>query len=243
MKNLFRLLFSSLLVLLLLATNNSFSQVRIGIKGGSTYSVMSNTSQYIIGNEHTNGYLAGIFAEFSAIGELYLQPGIIFSTRGTKYTVGNNTVGITEPFPDYQFTGLYASMPLDLTYKIDLGPFKVLISAGPSLTYAIKGQWTTSFETSSAVHFGNSTTDDFKPFEYGVNAGGGVEIGRFQLLSQFYQGLNPLSASNPESTEQKFRVISFSAAFLFGDNSGSYKPYKSRYWKPHRKHMGPRRYR
>ena len=71
--------------------------------------------------------------------------------------------------------------------------------------------------------------DDLKPFDYGINFGGGVELGRFQISSQYYQGLRTLSTLTPPLKEQKYKVLSISIAYLFGKEKRVYMDYESRY--------------
>ena len=103
-----------------------------------------------------------------------------------------------------------------------------------------------SDETSSNVHFGNDPDDDFKPFDYGINFGGGMEAGRFLISCQYYMGLKTLSTLDPPLKEQKYKVLTVSVAYLFGKDKRVYMDYESRYLskskssrgKAHRKNTG-----
>jgi hypothetical protein len=218
-----------------LNVNLSLAQIRLGPKVGFNFSELPDNTIFIIGNQHIyNGYHLGVIAEYKVFKQLFLQPGVLVTSKGSKYIVGNETVGSATGFSNFQFSGLYVDFPLNLMYKIDLGLFKLFLIAGPDLGYGLTGKWKGSDGTSSNVHFGNGSDDDFKPFDYGLSFGGGVEAGRIQLSAQYYQGLRALSTSTPPLKEQKYRGLNISIAWLFGNDERVYRDYESRYLRKHR---------
>jgi len=229
-------------ILLILNSNFCFGQIlKLGIKSGINFSELPNNTDYIIKNSNIIGYHFGFISEFRLSKSLFLQPGVLISTKGSKYTVGNDSVNNPSSFPDFQFTSLYAEIPLDLIYKFDIGSIQLLLYTGPKVGYGMKGKWETSFGTSSNIHFGNDPDDDLKAIDYGIDIGGGLEFGKFQFLSQFYWGLNTLSPWEPAIKEQKYKVVSFSVSYFWGNYMKYYKHYKSRRWNPYRINNGPRK--
>ncbi len=207
--------------------NLSFAQIKFGPKAGFNISELPNNTEYIIGNHHIySGYHAGITADIRLVKELFLQPGVLITNKGSKYVAGNNIDGSTTGFSNFQFSGFYTDIPINLAYKFDLRTYKILLIAGSQLGYGLTGKWKTSDGTTSKVHFGNDPVDDFKPFDYGLDFGAGVEVGRIQITSLYYMGLKSLSTLNPPLKEQKFKVISISVAYLFGKEKRGYKNYR-----------------
>ena len=209
--------------------NPSFAQIKFGPKVGLNFSELPNNTKYIIQQQFYSGYHLGGVAEFRLFDELFFQPGILISNKGSKYIVGNNTTGSTTGFTSFQFSGFYADIPLNLVYKFNLRFFKIILLAGPQLGYGSTGKWEATDGKLSKVHFGNDPEDDIKPLDYGLNFGGGIEAGRFQISSQYYMGLRTLSTLTPPLEEQKFKVITMSVAYLFGKDQKSYMDYESRY--------------
>ena len=226
----FRLLSIIYFIAFIFNSNLSYAQIRFGPKAGLNFSELPNYTQYIIGNQHIySGYHIGAIAEVRIFKQLFIQPGFVFTTKGSKYVVGNNSGNINTGFADFQFSSLNADIPVNLLYKFDLGFVKLLLIAGPQLGYGLHGKWKTTYGISSNVHFGNSPGDDFKTMDYGFNFGGGFEAGRIQISTQYYMGLRTLSTLSPPLAEQKFKVLNISIAWLFGKDKRTYKDFKSKY--------------
>jgi hypothetical protein len=222
----------------------SFSQIKFGPKVGLNYSKLPNNTEYIIDQQIFSGYYLGAIAEFKLVDDLFLQPGVLISNKGSEYIVGNNTASSAAGFSSFQFSVFYADIPLNLIYKFDLGSFKLLLMAGPQLGYGLNGKWEATDGIVSKVHFGNGPEDDIKALDYGLNFGGGLEAGRFQISSQYYMGLKMLSPLIPPLKEQKYKALTISIAYLFGKDKKVRMDYESRYLrknsrsKTHRKNTG-----
>jgi hypothetical protein len=219
--------------------NLSSAQLRFGPKVGLNFSELPNNTEFIIGNQHIyNGYHLGAIAEFRLYGQLFLQPGVLISNKGSRYIVGNNASGSTTGYSYFQFYSFNAELPVNLKYNFDFDSYKLILLAGPQVGYGFSGKWTASYRTTSSIHFGNRLTDDLKPFDYGLNFGGGVEVGRIQLSTQYYWGLRSLSTQIPALKEQKYKMLSISVACLFGSDKSNYGDYKSKYLRKHRNGKG-----
>jgi hypothetical protein len=231
----FRLLSIVCFIVFTFNLNLSFAQIKYGPKVGLNFSELPNNTKFIIGNQQIyNGYHLGVIAEYKIVKQLFLQPGVLIAIKGSKYVAGNDTVGNTTGFSNFQFTSLYADFPLNLVYKIDMASFKLFLTAGPSLGYGLTGKWKGGDGTSSSVHFGNRSDDDLKPFDFGLNIGGGLEAGKIQLSAQYYEGLRILSTLTPQRKEEKYRGLNISIAWLLGNDERVYRDYESRYLRKHR---------
>jgi hypothetical protein len=217
-------------VAFILNANLSVAQIKFGPKTGLSFSDIPENTKYIIGNQHIySGYQIGAIAELRIFKQFFIQPGVLLTTKGSKYVVGNNPGNLTTGFSNFEFSSMNADIPLNLLYKIDLGVTKLLLIAGPQFGYGLKGKWKTTYGISSNVHFGNGPENDFKTSDYGLNFGGGIEAGRFQISSQYYMGLSSLSTLNPPLRGQKYKILNISVAYLFGTDQKKQKKYKIRY--------------
>lgn len=226
-------------IVLIFNANLSFAQMRFGPKIGSNISELPDNRTYILGNQQVYGYHLGVVAEIRLFNQLFLQPGVSIISKGSKYIIGNNSVSNEGNFANFRFSSLNADIPLDLLYKFDLGSLRLLLIAGPHLSYGVDGKWTTSDGTTSNVHFGNGSENDLNPVDFGINFGGGLEIGSVQLSSKYSMGLTSLSTLNPPDNKLKYKVISLSIAYLFGNNNRNYRHYKQRYWSKYNMNIGP----
>jgi hypothetical protein len=165
----------------------------------------------------------------------------LITNKGSEYIVGNNTNGSSTEFSNFQFSGVYMDIPLNLIYKFNLRSGKVLLIAGPQIGYGLTGKWKSSNGASAKVHFGNDPVDDLKPFDYGLDFGAGVEFGGFQVSSQYYMGLRTLSNSTPPLKEQKFKTLTISIARLFGKEKRVYKNYRNELCRTYDQHKGHRK--
>ena len=218
--------------------------IKFGPKVGLSFSELPNNTKYIIGNQHIyGGYHFGVLVEFRLYKQLFIQPGFLITNKGSKYIVRNDSDSSTTGFSDFQFSSFNADIPLNLICKFDLGTFKLFLIAGPNLGYGLTGKWKGSDGTSSNVHFGNGSDDDLKLFDFGLNIGGGLEVGRIQLSSQYYQGLRTLSTLTPPLKEQKYKGLNISIVWLFGNDERVYRGYGSRYLRKHRQNTGQRKIR
>jgi hypothetical protein len=115
------------------------------------------------------GYHIGVNAQIPVAPEFYFQPGLLFTTKGAKYTTGSSA------------KLSYVELPLNFVYKALVGNGNIMLGFGPYLGYAIK--------TSGGA---------FKAFDAGGNifAGYVLASGLFlQLDTQF--GMLDINDGNP----------------------------------------------
>jgi Outer membrane protein beta-barrel domain len=77
------------------------------------------------------GYHAGINVQIPIVPEFYFQPGLLFSTKGSKKSgvILTNTYKLS-----------YIELPLNFVYKGLLGNGYILVGFGPYIGYAIGGK-------------------------------------------------------------------------------------------------------
>lgn len=104
-------------------------------------------------------FQAGITSSFSLVSELY------YIRKGGKLKI-DNPLTITES------TLHLNTLELPVLARFTIGKFYV--NAGPSIAYTLSGDW--KIDSKSTKLTFNNTTDGYKRFDAGIQAGGGVEF-------------------------------------------------------------------
>ncbi|HTN08277.1 porin family protein [Agriterribacter sp.] len=166
-----------------------------------------------LNNDFRTGFHAGINADLYISEGFYLQPGLLYSTKGAKKA--NNTQNIS-----------YIELPVNLLFKPELGAGRLLLGAGPYAAYGISGKNKTktgeaAIELEAKFKNKVSAADYLnaayyvKPFDFGGN----ILVG-YELNSGFSLQLNGqlgLSKINPEirdvtTDQRKWKNMGFGAS-------------------------------
>lgn len=144
-------------------------------------------------NKLKTGFNAGVNAEIPVGIDFYLQPGLLFSTKGAKYDlVGGNS--------DASTNLSYLELPVNFLYKPELGKGRMLLGFGPYAAYAIGGKSKIgSAETD--IEFGDQDGET-KRFDAGANLLAGYEFSN-KLSFQLNAGLGLINIYNKPSTDKK----------------------------------------
>ena len=211
MKKLIRL--SAIVCFIVLTLNQIQAQVRFGPKVGVNFSSMTLKSSGIaIDPSNMIGFQAGVIAEISLGNNFALQPGFIYSAKGSSYSISGFDM-------DMEIKPNYIEVPVNAIFKIGAGPVNVLLMAGPYIGYGIGGKYSVTssgMTIDEAIKFGSGEDNDLKPLDIGANFGAGVEISRFQVAFQYGLGFSNLAAVTDNNTEQKNKVVAITLAYLFG---------------------------
>jgi hypothetical protein len=124
---------------LILSTNFANAQssektgMRFGILGGVNLQTFNGKdfSGDKINNDMIVGFHGGVNVQIPIVPEFYFQPGLLFSTKGSKNTSGSVT-------STYSLS--YIELPLNLVYKGSIGSGYVLLGFGPYVSYGIMGK-------------------------------------------------------------------------------------------------------
>jgi hypothetical protein len=134
---------------LVIAQNSEKTNAAFGILGGVNFQNL-NGKDYS-GDKFTNdmiiGYHLGVNVMIPIVPQFYFQPGLMFSTKGAKYSDGS-TARIS-----------YIELPLDAVYKALLGNGYFILGFGPYLGYAIstKGGDFKKFDAGGSIFVGYET--------------------------------------------------------------------------------------
>lgn len=195
----------------MMAVLSSQAQVKFGLKGGVNLAKMTLKSSGIsIDPKTLIGYHFGVVSEFNLSDNFYLQPGILYSAKGAKYSISGGGMSA-----DMSIKPSYIEVPVNALYKLDVSSAKLLIFAGPYFAYGVGGTYESDNETKD-IKFGTSDQDDMKPLDIGLNFGVGADIKGFEITAQYGLGLSNLATDSSSGTEMKTKTIGISVAYLFG---------------------------
>lgn len=190
-------------VLCCAAATSINAQVKFGPQAGLNVSNMTISYSGInMSMSSLVGFHVGVVAEIPVATNFVIQPGLLYSTKGTKADIEG--IHETERLD-------YLELPVNAMYKIELSEqAKLLLFAGPYLAYGIGGK---DSSTGESVKF-SGDDKDFKALDFGLNFGPGIEINNtIQIKAQYSLGIANIA---PES-EATYRNHGFnvSIAYLF----------------------------
>jgi len=225
------LAFVSFLTLNLSAQKDGEKDNRSYIKAGlNIANVTISDDGHLENSNNLFSFHAGIVKDLRVAPMLYLQPGVLFTSKGLKSSSGKSTdasyfTATTNPN--------YIEVPLNIMVKLPINKAKLFFGAGPYGAVAVGGKnkaegkiLGVAFESEKKIQYGdydeNESTEiedltgigKMKRFDYGVNATIGFEASHMFLSGNYGYGMaNIQSVSNSETEINKHRVISISLGF------------------------------
>ena len=225
-----------LLIGLALTTTAALSsKAQIYVQGGLNLANITKTND---GQTEKNNLLptfnAGILTRFGLSSTFDLEAGLLLTGRGSKTeTYFNNTSNYVKT----KFNPIYIEVPLNAVIKIPLvkgttlffnaGPYAAIGIGGKSSSETRLGPLVTS--TSSSIKFSNDDPftseqedaqyDKLKRFDFGLNAGGGIEFKHLILKANYGLGLTKIKSTesnNSANDKNKYRTVSFSVGIPLG---------------------------
>lgn len=198
------------LLLVLVIAVSAFTvnaQVQFGVKAGVNFANQKYTYGGVsVSPKSLLGFHAGVIANFGVGDKFIIQPGLLFSQKGAK--IDENGVTYTDTYN-------YLDIPINGVYKIDAGSVKILLNAGPSLSYALSGK-SKDDSGSTNIEFG-SNEGQAKRLDFGIGFGGGVQFGSVVASLNYNIGLaNIYNPPTGYDMSVKNNVFSISVAYLFG---------------------------
>jgi hypothetical protein len=197
----------ALLICLMCVVTSIQAQIKFGPKVGLNLSTMTlKNSGVALDPKTLVGFHIGVISEIPISGNFVLQPALLYSSKGSKYSFLGEETSIS---PDF------LEIPVNVAYKFDLGGMKFFIDAGPYFAYGIGGKIKSGGESKS-ITFGSDDNADMKPFDVGLNFGVGLDIKSFLLSFNYELGLANLIPGTTDGAEAKSKVIGISVGYLFG---------------------------
>jgi hypothetical protein len=179
-----RFILLPILVLLSVAT---FAQFTIGPKVGFTMSKLS-TNFPDIQEEMKTGFQFGAFARFGK--KLYLQPEVLFVTKGGKIITDDNNLTTTVKLSTVQ-------IPVLVGYRmLNLKVVNLRIMGGPAMSIVVNEEIEVDANIPNPI-----TEDNIKNGIWTFQLGAGVDVLMFTLDVRYEWGLNNIydpSAGNQD---------------------------------------------
>lgn len=171
-----------LLTTTLLFTTCLSAQTTFGLRGGINF--YSNSTKDADGDKAETklitGFNIGANAEIPVGIDFFVQPGILFTTKGGKSKENDTKTVIS-----------YIEIPVNFLYKADLGSGKVLLGFGPYLAFGVGGKMEAPNGDEVDVKFTNEVQAD-DPVAYylkRMDAGANFLAG-YEWASRFSVQLN-----------------------------------------------------
>ena len=136
-------------VIALLLTTGIFAQQKttFGIRGGVNFQNLNgkDASDDKLDNKLKTGFNAGVNAEIPVGIDFYLQPGVLFSTKGAKIEDTDNKISLS-----------YVEVPVNFIYKPELGEGRMILGFGPYAAFAVGGKYKPENGNDVDIEFGDA---------------------------------------------------------------------------------------
>ncbi|WP_374164362.1 porin family protein [Arcticibacter sp. MXS-1] len=187
---------------------NAQDGLRFGVKTGINFATLKMKSgEYSSSNSSVTSFHFGGFVDVPVSARLSIQPGLTLSGKGMK---------MGEDDDDTKANLMYVDVPVNAVTRIDAGPGKVFLGAGPYLGYGLSGK-IKGPDGKQDVKFGKD--EELRRLDLGLGF-----IGGYQLPSGFnfnlgYQlgikDIEPEAGNDNSESSTKNRVFSISVGYLF----------------------------
>jgi hypothetical protein len=126
----------AIIAILFLAINyaSAQDQMTFGIRAGVNFQNINGKNMLgdKLENDLLTGFHAGVNVEIPVGTDIYFQPGLLFSTKGSKLDEGENATA--------KLHTSNLELPLNLLFKPLLGTGHMLLGFGPYIGYGIGGK-------------------------------------------------------------------------------------------------------
>lgn len=203
------------------------------LKGGVNFANVSyNNEGEVDDAAMLTSFHVGFMADINVAKILAIQPGILFTGKGSKIQSGNANDNFY-----YKATTnpLYIEVPLNVTFKIPFDSLKsnFFVGAGPYVGIGVGGKrkiegrnLAVSYSNKEKIQYSNDDPSTFnqeegaglgviRRFDYGLNATVGFQLGKSMFALNYGYGLAKLQSGSNSSADNnnKHRVLSFSIGF------------------------------
>jgi hypothetical protein len=152
-------------------TNVKRGMTTFGIRAGGNYTNIINKDADQ--SEWLPGVQAGLNVELPLGIGVYLQPNVLFSMKGAKYT-DNSKIRLN-----------YIEVPINLVFKPMTGTSNIIFGFGPYFSYAVAGRIiSTNGDTRDLNYGGTFSTGDVTTYFRRADAGGNILIG-YEFANKF----------------------------------------------------------
>ncbi len=176
------------------------AQVKFGIKGGLN---MTNLSSGLV-SDVTNvfksytGFNAGVALHIGLPLGFAIQPEVLYARTGSNLKLLPDGGLLDQVLQDHKTSFIVGNIqvPIGIQWGIKLGPVRpyaqVVPYIGFPISYAIKSELGGEVKT--------EPNDGYKSFDYGVGAGIGLDVWKFQLSARYNWSLGTLTTEDGNGT-------------------------------------------
>jgi len=203
-----------ILLVAVLTAGVAQAQFSVGARAGL---FMENELMKVDGNRNvetkwTPGFQLGVVGEYEISEALAIQPGLLFAQTRFSYKQWWDK----DENSTYNLNLNFLQIPINVTYKLDLGGANLLLQAGPYLSFGLGGSWKSvgseedyyeekvvKWDNSGKIKFGEAPDNpekdvmyfsdlnyfDRKPLDLGIGLGLGLQAGPMQFGLTYNIGL------------------------------------------------------
>lgn len=178
-----------------------------GVRAGLNIPTMGEKSKGDAGFDYKSktGFHVGVITDFSLSKSFYIQPGLYFTTKGTKMKMDETTLKANLS---------YLQIPVLASYRFDLGGnMKLHINAGPYVGYGIGGKIKGGGAKIDAFGTADEDSDEMKGglkrFDFGLGFGAGVSYDKIYVGLNYDLGLSNIADKDMYGDDYKLRNRSF----------------------------------
>lgn len=151
------------------------SGTSFGIRAGVNFTNHNgkNATGNKLENKLNTGFNVGVTADIPVAPDYFVQPGVLFTTKGAQY---NN---------DDKITFYYVEVPVNFLYKPVLADGRLLLGFGPYVAYALDGKYKPANGEKVDIDMGDGGS--YQHFDAGANFLAGYELASkisFQINAQ-----------------------------------------------------------
>jgi hypothetical protein len=171
-------------------TSKAQDKTTFGVRAGVNFTNLTGDDGdgHDLDNKIKPGFNIGVNAEIPIAQDFFLQPGLLFTTKGAK----GNDEGIVNKS---RLKLSYLEVPINLLYKPTLGAGKLLLGFGPYIAMGVGGKFeygNGNYDNSYKVKFKSdvkASDPDDKYYLKGLDFGGNLLVG-YELSSKISAQLN-----------------------------------------------------
>lgn len=189
-----------------------YEPVRIGIKGGATYSTVTSDGRVDDPN-YTWGFLGGLVLSAKFNENIGIQPELLWNRKGY-----NNDFDIAGNRYDAEVRLDYLQLPVLFTAQA--GP--VQFQVGPYVSYLVNADFEVENTATNTDQTYDLNKDDFNEWDFGLTGGVAVDFNPIQVGVRADWGFSNIADVNNDqrlNARSDNQNISFNvyAAFMFGN--------------------------
>lgn len=214
------------------------AKAQLYIQGGVNFAnITQTTSGQTEDNNTLTTFNAGILSRFGLSKVVDLESGVLFTGKGSKAQTYYTSGSTSDNYVITKFNPYYVEVPLNLVIRVPVkGIHGLFFHAGPYAAIGVAGKSTTdqkilgiSSHSENDIQFANdnpftSRQEDasyykLKRFDFGLNGGAGLDIGKLILKANYGHGLtkiNSTESNNASDDKNKYRTWSLSLGLPIG---------------------------